>query len=71
MTSTSIHAWVRMSVWFLQLQIILPHQSLIFHHEDALFPLLVRHRMSSLWATLHTALATIINGLDGSSFSKD
>ena len=30
---------------------------------DALFPLLVRHRAASLWATLHTALPAIITGL--------
>ena len=30
---------------------------------DALFPLLVRHRMASLWATLHTALPAVITGL--------
>ena len=29
---------------------------------DALFPLLVRHRAASLWATLHTALPAIITG---------
>ena len=30
---------------------------------DALFPLLVRHRMASLWATLHTALPAVLTGL--------
>ncbi len=30
---------------------------------DALFPLLVRHRAASLWATLHTAVPAIITGL--------
>ncbi len=30
---------------------------------DALFPLLVRHRAASLWATLHTALPAVIVGL--------
>jgi hypothetical protein len=30
---------------------------------DALFPLLVRHRAASLWATLHTAIPAIITGL--------
>ncbi len=30
---------------------------------DALFPLLVRHRAASLWATLHTALPAVITGL--------
>ena len=30
---------------------------------DALFPLLVRHRTASLWATLHTAVPAIITGL--------
>jgi len=30
---------------------------------DALFPLLVRHRAASLWATLHTALPALITGL--------
>ena len=30
---------------------------------DALFPLLVRHRAASLWATFHTALPAIITGL--------
>ena len=30
---------------------------------DALFPLLVRHRVASLWATLHTALPAILTGL--------
>jgi len=29
---------------------------------DALFPLLVRHRAASLWATLHTVLPAIITG---------
>ena len=30
---------------------------------DALFPLLVRHRAASLWATLHTALPAVLTGL--------
>jgi len=30
---------------------------------DALFPLLVRHRTASLWATFHTVLPAIITGL--------
>ena len=30
---------------------------------DALFPLLVRHRAASLWATLHTVLPAVITGL--------
>jgi hypothetical protein len=30
---------------------------------DALFPLLVRHRVASLWATLHTTVPAIILGL--------
>ena len=30
---------------------------------DALFPLLVRHRVASLWATLHTVVPAIITGL--------
>ena len=29
---------------------------------DALFPLLVRHRAASLWATLHTALPAVLTG---------
>ena len=36
MTSTSIHACVRMSGRFLRLQIILPYSSLIFHDGDNL-----------------------------------
>ena len=30
---------------------------------DALFPLLVRHRLASLWATLHTTIPALILGL--------
>ena len=30
---------------------------------DALFPLLVRHRAASVWATLHTALPAVLTGL--------
>ena len=29
---------------------------------DALFPLLVRHRVASLWATLHTTIPALILG---------
>ena len=40
---------------------------------DALFPLLVRHRAASLWATIHTTIPAIITGivllLGGWSFS--
>ena len=30
---------------------------------DALFPLLVRHKVASIWATIHTTLPAIIIGL--------
>ena len=30
---------------------------------DALFPLLVRHKAASLWATIHTTIPAIITGL--------
>ena len=30
---------------------------------DALFPLLVRHRLASLWATLHTTIPALILGV--------
>ena len=30
---------------------------------DALFPLLVRHKVASIWATIHTTLPAIIVGL--------
>ena len=30
---------------------------------DALFPLLVRHRAASLWATLHTTIPALIVGI--------
>ena len=30
---------------------------------DALFPLLVRHKAASLWATIHTTLPALIAGL--------
>ncbi|HAN30305.1 MAG TPA: hypothetical protein DCQ06_01785, partial [Myxococcales bacterium] len=30
---------------------------------DALFPLLVRHKTASLWATIHTTVPALITGL--------
>jgi hypothetical protein len=30
---------------------------------DALFPLLVRHRVASLWATIHTTIPALIVGV--------
>ena len=30
---------------------------------DALFPLLVRHRLASLWATIHTTIPALIVGI--------
>ena len=30
---------------------------------DALFPLLVRHRVASLWATFHTTIPALIMGI--------
>ena len=30
---------------------------------DALFPLLVRHRAASLWATIHTTIPALIVGI--------
>ena len=35
----------------------------ISQHGDALFPLLVRHKVASIWATIHTTLPAIIVGL--------
>ncbi len=30
---------------------------------DALFPLLVRHKAASLWATIHTTIPALIAGI--------
>ena len=30
---------------------------------DALFPLLVRHKAASLWATVHTTIPALITGI--------
>ena len=38
---------------------------------DALFPLLVRHRAASLWATLHTLVPGLICGMVLLSFGID
>ena len=46
MTSTSIHACVRMSGRFLRLQIILPYSSLIFHDGDNL--LITYHKQTCM-----------------------
>ena len=37
--------------------------SAISQDRDALFPLLVRHKVASIWATIHTTLPAIIVGL--------
>ena len=35
----------------------------ISHDGDALFPLLVRHKAASLWATVHTTIPALITGI--------